>query len=287
MLQFRRLKLQVTYPDGVHHVIELTNDVNTLGRDPASDLVLYDTQCSRRHAVLETTSQGVFVRDAGSANGTYVNGRRTERKQLVVGDVLRLGDIALKLLPGDTPLTIAGDAAVPPPADYEPSTSDTDQRVALREAPRLAARVLGLGWLAFAAVFAGLGAAAALLAPVPQTRYGLLFAGLAFAIWALVLGFGWLRGASWARPAQCASSVLGVFFCPLSLAALLGFAFAMRADTARMLRGEYVPGPDFAASEASDRRWALGLGAALLACGLALCVGAVYALMHAATLLDG
>ena len=45
-----------------------------IGRDPKSDIFLNDMTVSRAHAVIESDAHGVRVSDAGSLNGTYVNG---------------------------------------------------------------------------------------------------------------------------------------------------------------------------------------------------------------------
>jgi pSer/pThr/pTyr-binding forkhead associated (FHA) protein len=45
-----------------------------IGRGSDSDLVLYEPEMSRRHAMIENTGDVMFLRDLGSANGTFVNG---------------------------------------------------------------------------------------------------------------------------------------------------------------------------------------------------------------------
>jgi EAL domain-containing protein (putative c-di-GMP-specific phosphodiesterase class I) len=47
-----------------------------IGRDPACDLCLGSRMVSKRHAELIAATQAVIVRDLGSTNGTFVNGRR-------------------------------------------------------------------------------------------------------------------------------------------------------------------------------------------------------------------
>jgi hypothetical protein len=100
------LRFEVKYPSGQPHEVELSGTVAVLGRDPSCDLVLNDARCSRRHAVLEAGPQGVSVRDAGSANGIYVNGKKVERSPLVPGDVVRLGEVFLKILPEEVVGTV-------------------------------------------------------------------------------------------------------------------------------------------------------------------------------------
>lgn len=100
------MRFEVRYPTGAPHEIELQGTVAVLGRDPSCDLVLNDTKCSRRHAVLEAGPQGIAIRDAGSANGTYVNGQKVERANLREGDVIRLGEVQITVLPEEMPGTV-------------------------------------------------------------------------------------------------------------------------------------------------------------------------------------
>ncbi|HEY1317580.1 MAG TPA: FHA domain-containing protein [Gaiella sp.] len=51
-----------------------------------------DTTVSSRHATLDSRSDGLWVEDAGSTNGTFVNGAPvTTRRLLQPGDVIRIG----------------------------------------------------------------------------------------------------------------------------------------------------------------------------------------------------
>lgn len=63
----------------------------TVGRDPESDIFLNDMTVSRMHAVLALNGDEVSVRDAGSLNGTYVNGICVDAAILQDGDVLQIG----------------------------------------------------------------------------------------------------------------------------------------------------------------------------------------------------
>jgi hypothetical protein len=100
------LKFEVRYPGAASHVVELQGTVAVLGRDPSCELVLSDSKCSRRHAVLEAGPQGIAIRDAGSANGVFVNDKKVERAALSEGDIVRLGDVVLKVLPEEVPGTL-------------------------------------------------------------------------------------------------------------------------------------------------------------------------------------
>lgn len=79
-----------------------------LGRAPECGVCLPEPDVSRRHARLQVTADGgaVALRDLGSTNGVYVNGRLTEAAPgpaiLRPGDVLRVGAHAFKLKCFDT-----------------------------------------------------------------------------------------------------------------------------------------------------------------------------------------
>jgi pSer/pThr/pTyr-binding forkhead associated (FHA) protein len=71
----------------------------TVGRDPDSDIFLDDVTVSRHHAVVLQPEPTVhLVRDAGSLNGTYVNGERVEEAVLEHGDLVQVGLFKLVFL---------------------------------------------------------------------------------------------------------------------------------------------------------------------------------------------
>jgi ABC transport system ATP-binding/permease protein len=61
------------------------------GRSPDVDVQLNDPIVSRRHAEIEEGSNGFRVVDLHSRAGSFVNGRRFDEHQLVIGDQLQLG----------------------------------------------------------------------------------------------------------------------------------------------------------------------------------------------------
>ncbi len=65
----------------------------TLGRDAECSVVLDDPNVSRFHARLVFHNAAIWVQDAGSRNGVFLNGKRVVRhKQLGPGDELLIGD---------------------------------------------------------------------------------------------------------------------------------------------------------------------------------------------------
>jgi pSer/pThr/pTyr-binding forkhead associated (FHA) protein len=64
-----------------------------VGRDPDCDVSLASRSVSRRHALLEKTTNGWFLRDLGSANGTFREGTRVAETPLSTRAVLRFGEV--------------------------------------------------------------------------------------------------------------------------------------------------------------------------------------------------
>ena len=86
-------------------VVQLDEDRLTLGRSQQCTLAFPDDDAmSRSHAVLERDDAGWLVRDAGSSNGTYVNGAKLQSDQrLRPGDRVSLGDTRLVSMPTSRP----------------------------------------------------------------------------------------------------------------------------------------------------------------------------------------
>lgn len=70
---------------------------NTLGRSTSGDIVIPDRLASREHAVIERDSgDGRWqIRDLGSRNGTWVDGRRIDEATLEPGMTVRIGTTEL------------------------------------------------------------------------------------------------------------------------------------------------------------------------------------------------
>jgi pSer/pThr/pTyr-binding forkhead associated (FHA) protein len=72
----------------------------TIGRDPASGIFLNDITVSRHHATLDLSDGTVTIADAGSLNGTYVNGVSVDRAVLATGDSVQVGRFQMVFLTG-------------------------------------------------------------------------------------------------------------------------------------------------------------------------------------------
>ncbi|GAA2413123.1 DUF1707 and FHA domain-containing protein [Streptomyces glaucosporus] len=70
----------------------------SIGRAPGSMLRLNDETVSRTHAQLHSSARGWVLRDLGSSNGTWVNGRRvTGSVSVRPGDHVRFGRVSFRL----------------------------------------------------------------------------------------------------------------------------------------------------------------------------------------------
>lgn len=72
-----------------------------IGRGEENGLCLPEPEVSRRHARLEAVGGSLELRDLGSTNGVYLNGRRAEADpgpvRVAHGDILRVGGHAFKV----------------------------------------------------------------------------------------------------------------------------------------------------------------------------------------------
>ena len=64
----------------------------SIGRMPECDLILTDTNVSRRHAEIRPTPDGFALIDLGSTNGCRVNGVQVTQRDLRDGDELTFGN---------------------------------------------------------------------------------------------------------------------------------------------------------------------------------------------------
>jgi hypothetical protein len=292
------MRFEISYRGGATHEVDLPGGVAALGRDPGCDVVLNDSKCSRRHAVVEDGPEGLVVRDSGSVNGVYLNGQRVETARLRPGDVLRLGDVRLKLLPdlGETvvvgpedlqlnaaagpprtePVDLAlrtAPVAVPAPeaAGPGPARANAGETTGGPRRPATVTVLVAL-WSLFvpASVAFVVHTASRLDAGAPgwtlAALLGLVLAGLGTA-----MALGLLTLAPWARHLQVATAAVGLVVCPFTLAAATVLLYMTRPEVKAAFEG----GPPAATAEgAAEATFALSL-VAMLVLGLALTAIAV------------
>ncbi len=84
----------LTSDDGTMH--PLIEDVTTIGRVSANDIILDDASVSTKHARVHRTAEGFVMEDLRSRNGTFINSDKvTEKRLLVDADLVRLGKVIL------------------------------------------------------------------------------------------------------------------------------------------------------------------------------------------------
>jgi DNA-binding NtrC family response regulator len=86
--------------------VQVPQGVLRIGTAPSSQLCLKDMTVSRIHCELELRRDGVRLRDAGSTNGTFVEGARVRDVDLSPGATFRIGSSTLRVLAGDEPMQI-------------------------------------------------------------------------------------------------------------------------------------------------------------------------------------
>jgi hypothetical protein len=269
------MRFEISYRAGSPHVVELSGSVAVLGRDPGCDVVLNDGKCSRRHATVEDLPEGLVVRDAGSANGTYVNGKRIEKARLRPGDTIRLGDARLTLLadvgetlvvaPEDLELDTTTEAPLPPRppeaaaspraaassprADTPPSSAQLDA-ASPRAAAGSTAAARRPATVALLAALWALSVPLSTVASLVTARrvggsplaWGLaVLASLTLAGLGTAMALGLRDLAPWARRLQVVIAGLGLLACPFTLASATVLLYLNRPEVKAAFEGRGHP----------------------------------------------
>ncbi|MBO6933596.1 MAG: FHA domain-containing protein [Deltaproteobacteria bacterium] len=130
--------LRIHQVAGAHagRVLTFDQDVVRLGRMPDSDVAFdahADLDASGRHAELRRQGEQWILRDAGSRNGTFINGEKVDERLISTGDIIECGfggpRIRLELIP-------------PREASAAPSANTEAVPMARPNAPTAAAQAL-------------------------------------------------------------------------------------------------------------------------------------------------
>ena len=78
--------------NGTRHPVA---DRLVVGRGTEADLRINDPGVSRRHAELRVEDDALVVADLGSTNGTLVDGERVDRRRVLDGATVRVGNTDL------------------------------------------------------------------------------------------------------------------------------------------------------------------------------------------------
>jgi pSer/pThr/pTyr-binding forkhead associated (FHA) protein len=237
------LRFEIRHPS---HREELSSDSDfvVFGRDPSCDVVIKNPRCSRRHASVRIVPDGYHLLDMGSSNGVYVLGQKVDDAIIREGDVFSMGDVFVRILPEDMPVTLAmprskavatsmqsrppvEPARRPAPPPSSPPPRRVENRQAVRPAPAgsaLAPRVLAVSSLATGmALVVGplsLGAQLGVLAYILP----------AIGVLSAVAGLGLLGGFPWARGIHYGMFALWTMTCLLAPFGVVGFAYQLRGE---------------------------------------------------------
>lgn len=77
---------------------KLDKDRFTIGRRSSNDIHIDNLIISGEHAVIKIIGRDAFLEDAGSTNGTFVNGKQIQQHILQNDDVIQLGKYQLRYL---------------------------------------------------------------------------------------------------------------------------------------------------------------------------------------------
>jgi len=89
------LTLKVYRGEDLLRTEQFARDIIKIGRLSSAHLCLEDDRVSRIHAVIEVAHGAMSIIDMGSAEGTFVNGKRVSRGPLKAGDEIALGGLRI------------------------------------------------------------------------------------------------------------------------------------------------------------------------------------------------
>src|SRR5512138_1191508 len=102
------ITLKVFRGDELIRTEQFTREIIKIGRLASAHLVLDDEKVSRIHSVIEVAPDGaISIIDMGSAEGTFVNGKKVSRGVLQPGDQITLGGLRIVVEDGTAPAVVA------------------------------------------------------------------------------------------------------------------------------------------------------------------------------------
>lgn len=101
---------------------ELHTDRTTIGRVDDNTFHIADPSVSSHHCEVQLRGSDIVIRDLNSTNGTFIDGNKIEESILKPGQILRLGQVELKL-------EGAGAAVGAPPTSGSPTAGPVKKQV--------------------------------------------------------------------------------------------------------------------------------------------------------------
>jgi len=142
-------------PDGQRRDLPITRPTTVLGRGAECSMRIPVSQVSRQHCELSQNNGSIKLKDLGSSNGTYVNGKRVLESKIKAGDRVQIGPVMFTVqIDGkpssiepalsspseassahDTTRTISPDEITPAPKPVKADADTPPQPLVLEESP--------------------------------------------------------------------------------------------------------------------------------------------------------
>jgi pSer/pThr/pTyr-binding forkhead associated (FHA) protein len=107
---------------------ELKVDKTTIGRVDDNTFPIAEASISSHHCEIVLKGNDVVVRDLNSTNGTFINGEKVAESVLQPGQILRLGQIEMRLETEAAAAATAPTAPAPAPSKKTPDNTVIMQR---------------------------------------------------------------------------------------------------------------------------------------------------------------
>ncbi len=92
------LALKILTGHQMGKVIHLKDGVSVLGRSPECDIIIANTNVSKKHASIERKGELIILKDLKSTNGCYINGVKIQESKVYVGDKLSFHDTVAEVI---------------------------------------------------------------------------------------------------------------------------------------------------------------------------------------------
>ena len=93
--------LEILDGDRAGEVMSVGDAVLRIGRKSGNDLVLADEKTSGVHCELAPDGGRLVLKDLGSTNGTFLDGKRVSEVVLTPGDVITVGRLRVRFAAAD------------------------------------------------------------------------------------------------------------------------------------------------------------------------------------------
>ena len=92
-----KIYLNITDTSGKKRVFPVTELHTTIGRSKKSKIQISDDLCSGLHCKAYLENDCIFVEDADSKNGVFLNEIKVKKQRIYVGDIVRIGNSKMSI----------------------------------------------------------------------------------------------------------------------------------------------------------------------------------------------